>query len=83
MKNEMNKNDLSIDQIEGEKQSDVEIYVEKDGKILKIGKDVQLTIHGDRIQLDVINPKREKSGTYKVVMKNAQVNSIFPPFNIA
>jgi len=59
-------------QIEGEKQSDVEIYVEKDGKILKIGKDIQLTIHGDRIQLDVINPKREKSGTYKVVMKNAQ-----------
>ena len=50
----------------------MEIYVEKDGKILKIGKDVQLTIHGDRIQLDVINPKREKSGVYKVVMKNAQ-----------
>ena len=24
------------------------------------------------MQLDVINPKREKSGTYKVVMKNAQ-----------
>ncbi len=32
----------------------------------------QLTVHGDRVQLDVINPKREKSGTYKVVMKNAQ-----------
>jgi hypothetical protein len=29
-------------------------------------------VHGDRIQLDVINPKREKSGVYKVVMKNAQ-----------
>jgi hypothetical protein len=26
----------------------------------------QLTVHGDRIQLDVINPKREKSGVYKV-----------------
>ena len=58
--------------VEGEKQSELEIYVEKDGKILKIGKDVQLTLHGDRVQLDVINPKREKSGVYKVVMKNAQ-----------
>ena len=44
----------------------MEILVEKDGKLLKIGKDIQLTVHGDRIQLDVINPKREKSGTYKV-----------------
>eukprot|EP00096_Caligus_rogercresseyi_P014915 TRINITY_DN737_c0_g1_i1.p2 TRINITY_DN737_c0_g1~~TRINITY_DN737_c0_g1_i1.p2 ORF type:complete len:893 (-),score=284.60 TRINITY_DN737_c0_g1_i1:6951-9629(-) len=59
-------------QVEGEKQSDLEILVEKDGKLLKIGKDVQLTVHGDRIQLDVINPKREKSGIYKVIMKNAQ-----------
>merc|ERR1711981_1467125 len=59
-------------QVEGEKQSDVEILVEKDGKLLKIGKDVQLTVHGDRVQLDVINPKREKSGTYKVIMRNAQ-----------
>jgi len=59
-------------EVPGEKQSDLEIYVEKDGKILKIGKDIQLTVHGDRVQLDVINPKREKSGTYKVVMKNAQ-----------
>ena len=59
-------------EVPGEKQSDLEIYVEKDGKILKIGKDIQLTVHGDRVQLDVINPKREKSGVYKVVMKNAQ-----------
>jgi len=58
--------------VEGEKQSDLEIIVEKDGKILKLGKDVNLTVHGDRIQLDVINPKREKSGKYKVTMKNAQ-----------
>ncbi len=58
--------------IEGEKQSDTEIFVEKDGKQLKIGKDIQLTVHGDRVQLDVINPKREKSGVYKVIMKNAQ-----------
>jgi len=58
--------------VEGEKQSDMEIFVEKDGKLLKIGKDIQLTVHGDRVQLDVINPKREKSGVYKVIMKNAQ-----------
>ena len=58
--------------VEGEKQSDVEIFVEKDGKQLKIGKDIQLTVHGDRVQLDVINPKREKSGDYKVIMRNAQ-----------
>merc|ERR1711963_674329 len=58
--------------VEGEKQSDVEILVEKDGKLLKIGKDINLTVHGDRVQLDVINPKREKSGIYKVIMKNAQ-----------
>ncbi len=28
--------------VEGEKQSDLEIYVEKDGKLLKIGKDIQV-----------------------------------------
>merc|ERR1719244_2287356 len=59
-------------QVEGEKQSEMEIICEKDGKLLKIGKDIQLTVHGDRVQLDVINPKREKSGVYKVIMKNAQ-----------
>jgi len=58
--------------VEGERQSDMEILVEKDGKLLKIGKDVQLTVHDDRVQLDVINPKREKSGVYKVIMRNAQ-----------
>ena len=59
--------------VEGEKQSDVEIIVEgPDGKVLKMGKDANLTVHGDRIQLDLINPTREKSGKYKVTMKNAQ-----------
>ena len=27
---------------------------------------------GDNVDLSVINPRREKSGTYKVVLKNAQ-----------
>ena len=59
--------------VEGEKQSELEIIVEgPDGKVLKMGKDANLTIHGDRIQLDLINPTRDKSGKYKVTMKNAQ-----------
>lgn len=59
--------------VEGEKQSELEIIVEgPDGKVLKMGKDANLTVHGDRIQLDLINPTREKSGKYKVTMKNAQ-----------
>ena len=59
--------------VEGEKQSDLEIIVEgPDGKVLKMGKDANLTMHGDRLQLDLINPTREKSGKYKVIMKNAQ-----------
>jgi len=59
--------------VEGEKQSDLEIIVEgPDGKVLKMGKDANLTVHGDRLQLDLINPTREKSGKYKVIMKNAQ-----------
>ena len=44
--------------VEGEKQSELEIIVEgPDGKVLKMGKDANLTVHGDRIQLDLINPK--------------------------
>ena len=59
--------------VEGEKQSDLEIIVEgPDGKQLKMGKDANMTLHGDRLQLDLINPTREKSGKYKVIMKNAQ-----------
>ena len=30
--------------VEGEKQSDMEIFVEKDGKLLKIGKDIQVRL---------------------------------------
>lgn len=59
--------------VEGEKQSELEIIVEgPDGKVLKMGKDANLVVHGDRIQLDLINPTRDKSGKYKVTMKNAQ-----------
>ena len=44
----------------------------KDGKELRIGQDVNLSLSGDAVNLSVINPKREKSGTYKVIIKNAQ-----------
>merc|ERR1719381_361772 len=37
--------------VEGEKQSDLEIIVEgPDGKQLKMGKDANMTLHGDRLQ---------------------------------
>ncbi len=44
----------------------------KDGKELTIGKDIDLTMTGDKLDLSVINPTREKSGIYTVVMSNAQ-----------
>ena len=44
----------------------------KDGKELKIGQDINLNISGDNVGLSVINPKREKSGIYTVILKNAQ-----------
>merc|ERR1712088_1024359 len=48
--------------VEGEKQSDLEIIVEgPDGKQLKMGKDANMTMHGDRLQLDLINPTPPKS----------------------
>ena len=44
----------------------------KDGKELKIDKDISLNIQGENVGLTVINPRREKSGTYKVILRNAQ-----------
>ena len=50
----------------------MEVIVMKDGKELKIGQDINLNISGDNVGLSVINPKREKSGIYTVILKNAQ-----------
>lgn len=47
----------------------------KDGKELRVGQDINLNLQGDKIGLSVINPRREKSGTYTVIMKNAQGQS--------
>ena len=58
--------------VEGKQQSPLEVIVMKDGKELKIGKHVDLNLNGDNIDLSVINPRREKSGVYKVILKNAQ-----------
>lgn len=59
-------------EVEGVQQSELEVTVVKDGKELRIGKDVNINLQGGNIDLSVINPKREKSGTYKVILKNAQ-----------
>ncbi len=56
----------------GVQQSPLEVIVMKDGKELRVGQDVSLNIQGDKIGLSVINPRREKSGTYKVILRNAQ-----------
>ncbi|XP_071750036.1 twitchin isoform X1 [Lepeophtheirus salmonis] len=58
--------------VEGYKQSDIELSVFKDGKEVKVGQDVNINFHGDRVDLNVINPKREKSGSYKIIIRNAQ-----------
>ena len=45
----------------------------KDGKELRQGQDINLNMSGGKvIGLSVINPRREKSGTYTVIMRNAQ-----------
>ena len=47
----------------------------KDGKELKLGQHVNVQVAGDSINLSVINPRREKSGVYTVIVKNAQGQS--------
>jgi len=56
----------------GQQQSPLEIIVIKDGKELKLGMDINVNLKGDSIDLSVINPRREKSGVYKVIIRNAQ-----------
>ena len=59
-------------QVEGIQQSPLEVVVIKDGKELTIGKDINLNMSNDKIDLSVINPTRPKSGVYTVVLRNAQ-----------
>lgn len=37
-----------------------------------LGKDIDLKMDDDQIKLEVINPSRDKSGVYTVVLRNAQ-----------
>ena len=63
-------------EMNGKQQSPLEVIViGPDGNELKIGKDINVTVEGDKIDLSVINPRREKSGKYKVILKNAQGQS--------
>ena len=39
-----------------------------DGKELKEGQDINVTMHDGKISVNVINPKRGKSGTFKVTL---------------
>merc|ERR1740128_606419 len=41
-------------------------------EILKLGQDINGNIKGDSVDLSVINPRRDKSGVYKVILKNNQ-----------
>jgi hypothetical protein len=66
------KNENQLFQVPGVQQSPLEVIVMKDGKELRIGQDVALKMQGGKIDLSVINPKREKSGTYTVILRNAQ-----------
>ena len=44
----------------------------KDGQEVIIGKDVSLQMDDRKIDLSVVNPSREKSGVYTVILRNAQ-----------
>jgi hypothetical protein len=59
-------------QVEGQQESLLEVVVVKDGKELVIGKDVNLTMDDNKIDLSVIDPIRGKSGVYTVILRNAQ-----------
>jgi hypothetical protein len=59
-------------QVEGQQESLLEVVVVKDGKELVIGKDVNLTMDDNKIDLSVIDPIRVKSGVYTVILRNAQ-----------
>lgn len=58
--------------VEGEQQSALEVIVIKDGQELVIGKDIDITMDDNKIDLSVINPSRDKSGIYSVILRNAQ-----------
>lgn len=58
--------------VEGEQQSELEVIIIKDGKELVLGQDVNISMDDNKIDLSVINPSRDKSGIYSVILRNAQ-----------
>ena len=53
---------------QGKKQSELTVKIlGNDGKELKEGQDINVTMHDGKISVNVINPKRGKSGTFKVI----------------
>ena len=60
-------------QVEGKKQSELDFKIlSPEGKELKKGQDVNITMADGVVKVDFLNPKHDKSGAYKVVMSNAQ-----------
>lgn len=58
--------------VDGKKQSELDFKIMVDGKELKVGQDVDVTMQDGKMSVNILNPKHEKSGNYKVVMSNAQ-----------
>ena len=59
-------------EVQGKKQSELEFKIMAEGKELKKGQDINISMADGKVKIDFINPKHDKSGTYKVVMSNAQ-----------
>ena len=58
--------------VEGKKQSELDFKIMLDGKELKNGQDINVVMADGKLSVNILNPKHEKSGNYKVVMSNAQ-----------
>jgi len=59
--------------VEGKKQSELSIKIMgNDGKELKDGQDINITMHDGKISVNVINPKRAQSGNFKIIVGNDQ-----------
>ena len=62
--------------VEGKKQSELSVKIMgNDGKELKDGQDINITMHDGKISVNVINPKRQKSGNFKIIVGNDQGSS--------
>merc|ERR1711915_985745 len=58
--------------IEGTRRSNLDILVEKEGKEVEIGNDIQMKARSDKVVIDIMNPERTHSGIYKVTLSNDQ-----------